>query len=52
VQVKACLWFRNLNSVSENITSELAETHALTVNPHRRFIVQSAAAEKFVGQEA
>lgn len=28
------VWFRNLNSLSGNVTSELAETHALTVGRH------------------
>jgi hypothetical protein len=43
--------FRNPSSVSENITSELAETHTLTVRQHCCFNVQSTPAEKLVGQE-
>jgi hypothetical protein len=34
---------------SENITSELAETHTLTVKQHYCFNVESASDEKLVG---
>jgi hypothetical protein len=37
VQDRTHVWFRNLSSVSENIASELAETHALTVRQHSCF---------------
>jgi hypothetical protein len=37
---------RNLNSVTENITSEFAEKHKLTVEQHGSSCVQSATAEK------
>jgi hypothetical protein len=40
-----------VGSVSKTITSELAETHTLTVKQHCCFSVQSTAAEKLVGQE-
>jgi hypothetical protein len=46
MQVKTHVRFRNLNSVSENITSELAEKHTLTVKQHGCFNVRSTAAEK------
>jgi hypothetical protein len=51
VQVKTHVWFRNLSSVSENITSELAETHTLTGKQRCCFNIQSTAAEKLAEQE-
>jgi hypothetical protein len=48
VQVTTHAWFRNLSSISENVTSELAGTHTLTLKQYRCFSVQSAAAEKLV----
>jgi hypothetical protein len=47
VQVKSHASFRNLTSV----TSELIETHALTVKQHCCFNVQSPAAAKLVGYD-
>jgi hypothetical protein len=52
VQVKTHVWFLNLIFVSENITSELAETHTLTVKQLCCLNVQSIAADKLVGLEA
>jgi hypothetical protein len=52
VQFNAHIWFLNLSSVSENVTSELAETHTLTVKQLCCLNVQSIAAEKLVGLEA
>jgi hypothetical protein len=51
VQVETHSSFRNLTSISENITSELAETHTLAVKQHCCFNAQSAAAAKLVGWE-
>jgi hypothetical protein len=48
MQVKIHVWFRNLSSLSENITSEMAETHKLTARQHGCFNVQSVTPEKSV----
>jgi hypothetical protein len=50
-QYTVIMYIMYLSSLSENITSELAETHTLTVRPHCCLDVHSAAAEKLVGQE-
>jgi hypothetical protein len=49
VQVKTQVWFRNLDSVSENMTSDLAEAYTLTSKKHCRFTIQSTTAEKLLG---
>jgi hypothetical protein len=48
VQSKSDAWFRNLSSVSENVTSKLAETHTEAVRQHSCSSVQSVAAEELV----
>jgi hypothetical protein len=49
MQFNTQMWFRNLSSVSENITLDLAETHTLTVKQQCCLNVQSTTAEKLVG---
>jgi hypothetical protein len=47
VQAKIHVSFRNLGFVTENITSELAETHTLMVRQH----VQSTTAHELAARE-
>jgi hypothetical protein len=53
MEVQTHVWFRNLSFVSENITSQLTETHTVALKQHCCFSVEytSTIAYKLFGQE-